>query len=109
MKVRIGDEVIVTAGKDKGKVGKVEKLVLKKNAVVVGGVNLYKRHVKARGQNKPGGIIDIVKPLPVANIAVLCPKCKKQTRIGYQIDRSGEKLRKCLKCKAIIETKKEKK
>ena len=101
MKLKKGDEVIVTAGKDKGKKGKIEKVFPRQNKVWVGGVNIYKRHTKPRGQGRPGGIIDIVKPLPVANVALICPKCGQRTRVGYRL-KQEEKKRFCKKCQEII-------
>lgn len=101
MKLKKGDEVIVTAGKDKGKKGKIEKVFPRQNKVLVGGVNIYKRHTKPRGQGRPGGIIDIVKPLPVANVALICPKCGQRTRVGYRL-KQEEKKRFCKKCQEII-------
>lgn len=101
MKLKKGDEVKVVVGKDKGKTGKVERVFPKESKIIVSGVNVYKRHLKTQGRGKPGGIIDIIKPLPIANIALVCPRCKKQTRIGYKIE--GEnKTRICRKCKEVI-------
>ncbi len=97
MKIKKGDEVQVMLGKDKGKKGKVEQIFPKLARVLVAGVNIYKRHRKSRGQNQPGGIIDITKPLPVANIALICPKCQQPTRVGWKLQ--GEKrVRICRKC-----------
>lgn len=105
MKIRKNDTVKVTRGKDKGKTGKVEKVFPKKNKVTVAGVNVYKKHLKPKGKDKPGGIIDIIKPLAVANVVLVCPKCKKQTRVGYQFDKTSlpagrqtKKYRICKKC-----------
>lgn len=102
MKIKKGDLVKITAGKDKGKTGKVDKVILKKNKVVVAGVNIYKRHLKPKGEGKPGGIIDIAKPLPMSNIALICSKCNQQTRVGYLLDKNKSKTRVCKKCKQII-------
>ncbi len=102
MKIKQGDTVKVTVGKDRGKTGKVEKVYPKKNRVLVAEVNKYKKHVKPQGQNKPGGIIDITKPLPVANVALVCPQCKEVSKIGYMIDKKGEKHRVCKKCKQVV-------
>jgi large subunit ribosomal protein L24 len=103
VKFKKGDSVLVTIGKDRGKRGKIEKIFPKKDTVLVTGVNLYKRHLKSRGQNKQGGIIDITKPLSVAKIALVCPKCNQPTRIGYQLEEKGNsKSRICLKCKNLI-------
>lgn len=101
MKLRKGDKVKVVAGKDKGRTEKIEKVFPKINKVLVAGVNVYKRHLKPRGEKKPGGIVDIVKPLSVSNVALVCPECGQVTRIGYQITK-GEKIRICKKCKKPI-------
>lgn len=100
MKFKKGDEVIVTIGKDRGKKGKIEAVFPKQQEILVAGVNIYKRSLKPRGQGKPGGIIDITKPLALAKIALLCPKCGKPTRVGYQLTPS--KLRVCRKCGGVI-------
>lgn len=101
MKFKKGDEIKVVAGKDKGKTGKIEKVFPKKNLVLIGGVNIYKRHLKRRDEKRPAGIIDIVKPLAVANIALVCPKCKQQTRVGFVVE-DGNKVRICKKCQQKI-------
>lgn len=101
MKLRRGDKVKVVSGKDKGRTGKIEKVFPKKNKVLVAGVNVYKRHLKPRGEKKPGGIVDIVKPLAVANVALICPKCGQITRVGHQLTQT-EKIRICKKCQKPI-------
>lgn len=100
MKIKTGDEVQVLQGKDKGKKSKVEKVSIKKNVVWISGVNIFKRHAKRQG-NTPGGIIDIVKPLSVSKVAVVCPKCNLATRVGFQQKNSG-KMRICKKCKQAL-------
>jgi len=101
MKILIGDTVLVTAGKDKGRTGKVEAVLVKKDKVIIPGVNVYKKTRKAQGGNE-GGIIEFSRPLPLASIALLCPHCKKQTRVGYNITKTGDKSRICKKCKRQI-------
>lgn len=101
MKIKKGDVVKIVLGKDAGKTGKVEKVMAGKNAVVVEGVNQYKRHIKARAQGQQSEIITITKPLNVAKVAVLCPKCKEPTRIGYVINKDS-KQRICKKCHAEL-------
>lgn len=101
MKFRKGDQVKITAGKDKGKTGKIEKVFSKEGVVLIPGVNMYKRHMKARDPKRPAGIIDIVKPIHVGNIAFICPKCNQQTRIGF-IFEDGKKVRVCRKCEQKI-------
>src|SRR4029078_5741636 len=101
MKLIRGDEVIIVKGKDKGKKGKIEKVFTKGEMVLIPGVNLYKRHYKSRVQNKPSEIQEITKPFHVSNVALICPHCKEQTRVGYKID-NKEKVRICRKCNKKI-------
>jgi len=102
MKIKIADTVKITAGKDLGKTGKVQKVYPKDRKVLVEGANKYKRHVKGRGEGKPGGIVEFERPLPTANVALICPTCKQVTRVGYSLEPSGGKTRICRKCKAHI-------
>lgn len=104
MKLRIGDEILVTAGKDKNRQGKIEKIFPKENRMLVSGINVYKKHRKGSGKEK-GGIIEFSRPLPVGNIALVCPSCKKQTRVSYRVTKTGEKTRICAKCKRQIDSK----
>jgi len=97
MKFKKNDQVIVTAGKDKGKKGKIESVVMSKNAVLIPGINMYKRHMKKKDEKNPGGIIDKPRALTVSNVALLCPKCGKQTRIGFVVSKN-QKDRVCKKC-----------
>jgi large subunit ribosomal protein L24 len=101
MKFKKGDNIIVTTGKDKGKKGKIERTFSEDSRVLVPGLNLFKRHTKARGQKNPGGIIEKARPLPVGNIALVCPKCNQPTRIGFQLA-GTDKHRICRKCKQLI-------
>lgn len=101
MKIRKGDEVKVTKGKDKGKTAKIEKVFSKTNKALVTGINQYKRHLKARSQNQPSEIITITKPIPVSNIALVCPKCHQVARIGFLI-KGKDKKRICKKCEQEI-------
>lgn len=101
MKLKKQDEIIVVKGKDKGKRGKIEKVFSKLDMVLVPGLNLYKRHYKSRTQDKPSEIIEITKPFKVSNVALVCPHCHKETRIGYKME-NKEKLRICKKCNKKI-------
>ena len=100
MKIKKGDKVKILLGKDSGKEGTVEYVLAKEKKVFVAGTNLYKRHVRKQG-NIEGGIINIPKPMNVSNVALICPNCKKITRVGYQIV-GKEKLRICKKCKKEV-------
>jgi large subunit ribosomal protein L24 len=101
MKFKKGDTVIVMTGKDKGRKGKIEKVLSKKNRVLVPGINMFKRHLKKRDEKNPGGIIDFSRPLPLGNVRLICPKCSQITRIGYLLVKD-EKVRICRKCEQEI-------
>ncbi len=101
MKVKVGDQIIVTTGKDKGRKGKVDVVYPKTNTVLVSGVNMYKRHQKKRDEKHQGGIIEYARPLPMGKVALVCPKCGKPTRAGYVVTK-GEKERICRKCEQRI-------
>jgi large subunit ribosomal protein L24 len=102
MKIKKGDRVKIITGKDKGKIGKVEKVIRAKGKALVDGVNVYRKHLKPRGEKNPGGIVDISKPIDVSNVVLICPNCNKPTKIGYAIDKKGGKTRICKKCKKGI-------
>lgn len=101
MKLKKGDNIKVIRGKDKGKTGKIEKALPKENKVLVANVNLFKRHMKARSQSQPSEIVTLTKPIAAASVAFICPKCKKQSRIGYKIEK-GVKSRTCTNCKSEV-------
>jgi large subunit ribosomal protein L24 len=98
-RIRKNDKVMVTTGKDKGKVGKVLKILPKQNAVLVEKVNMVKRHTKANPYAKtPGGIIEKESALDISNVALLCDGCAKPTKVGYKYTADGKKVRFCKKC-----------
>ena len=101
MKLKKGDEVIVTMGKDKGKKGKIEKIYAQRETALIPGLNLYKRHLKKRDEKNPGGIVEFPRPLAFAKVALICSKCGKPTRIGFKFDNKIKK-RICRKCQAVI-------
>jgi large subunit ribosomal protein L24 len=96
MKIKIGDTVKVVIGKDKGREAKVEKTFPKESLVLLPGINIYKKHFKG-SQGQKGGIYDIPRPLNIAKVALICPNCKKITRVGYRV-MEKEKVRVCRKC-----------
>ncbi|HNP89211.1 MAG: 50S ribosomal protein L24 [Microgenomates group bacterium ADurb.Bin219] len=103
MKIKKGDKVVITRGKDKGKKTSVEKVFPGEAKVLLTGANLFKKHLKPRGEGKPGGIIDVGRPLSVSSLALICPKCNQPTRIGYLLSKNNkEKTRICRKCKNQI-------
>lgn len=93
MKLKVNDTVKVMTGRDKGKVGKIEKVFPARNMVVVTGVNQFKRHMKAKLQGQKSEIIVITKPIFVSKVAFYDAKSKKTTRIGIKIDKDGKKTR----------------
>jgi len=95
-KIRKNDTVQVLAGKDKGKRGTVVRVILKKDAVIVSGVNIVKKAMKKKSQQDQGGIAEIEAPLNISNVAIVCKKCGP-TEIGYKID-GDKKIRVCRKC-----------
>ncbi len=101
MKFRVNDQVMITGGKDKGKTGIIKRVYVKSSKVIVPEINVYKKHIKRTENTPQGGIVAIERPLTVANIAIICPKCKKNTRIGYKKE-GDKKLRICRKCEAVI-------
>jgi len=103
MKIITGDKVKVLIGKDKGRQSEVIRSYPKKNLVVVKGVNLFKKHLKAT-QNQAGGIIEKERPILVSKLSLICPNCQKAIRVSYLIDKSGDKTRFCRKCQTAIKS-----
>lgn len=95
-KIKKGDKVKILLGKDSGREGSVDKVLGKTNQVVVSGVNIYKRSVKKMGETQ-GGIIDLVKPVDISNVVLICPNCNKPTRVGFKVEKDS-KIRICKKC-----------
>ena len=102
LKLKVGDKVKVTSGKDKGREGVIEKIYPDKGLALIPEVNMYKKHVKGT-QGQKGGIYDLPRPLPFSKISILCPKCKKQTRAGFRIA-GDKKQRVCRKCGREIDS-----
>lgn len=102
MKIKKGDTVLIIKGKDREKTGKVLKALPKENRVIVEGLNLAKKHLRPRRMGEKGQIIEIPKPIPVSNVKLVCPKCRKATKVAYTFMES-RKLRKCKKCQAVFE------
>lgn len=92
MKLRVGDQVIVNTGKDKGKSGTISKIFLKDNRVLVTDINKKIKHVKGR-DGQPGERLELAVPIQISNVSLLDPKTKKASRIGYGVDKAGNKTR----------------
>jgi len=102
LKIKKGDRVRVLTGKDRGKEGVVMRVLVKENKVIVDGVNIAKKHQKARTATMQGGIIDRDMPIPVPNVALLSPGDGKPTRVGYKLNADGVKIRICRRTGAEI-------
>ncbi|MFY9708064.1 MAG: 50S ribosomal protein L24 [Desulfobacterales bacterium] len=102
-RIKKDDKVKVIAGKDKGKIGKVLRVIRKKNRVLVENVNMVKRHAKPSAQNRQGGIIEGEAPIHWSNLMLMCSKCMAPTRIKIQRLDDGKKVRACGKCDEIID------
>ena len=102
--VRRNDTVIVIAGKNRGKRGRVLKLVPERNRVVVEGVNLIKRHTRPNpSRNVKGGVVEREASLHASNLQLVCPECGAQTRIGRRLLGDGRKVRICRKCDGVVD------
>jgi large subunit ribosomal protein L24 len=101
MKLRKDDKVVALAGKDKGREGVVLKVIPATSSVIVEGLNIAKKHVKPGGKNPRGGIIELTRPMLAGKVALVCPNCKKPTRVGYQI-KNDHKERICRKCGQVV-------
>ena len=97
MRIKKGDTVQVLSGNDNGKTGEVLEVIPKSEKIIVKGVNVRKKHVKPRKQGEEGGIIPIECAIHSAKVNVVCPKCNKPSKIGYEIVKD-EKVRVCKKC-----------
>ncbi len=99
-KIKKGDLVKVMAGRDNGKEGKVLRILAKENKVLVEGANLVKRHIR-KMEGIEGGIMEISKPLNLSSVMLVCPNCKKASRVSFKIE-GNTKVRICKKCKEAI-------
>ncbi len=101
--IRKNDTVMVIAGKEQGKTGKVLKILPKKDRAVVEKVNFIKRHTRPGAHSRQGGIIEKENPINISNLMVICGKCTDPTRVGRKVLEDGSRVRYCKKCDEIIE------
>jgi len=101
MKIKKGDTIKIITGKDKGKTGKVLKVLLKKNKILIEGLNLYKKHVRPKREGEKGEIVLVPRPMDVSNIMLVCSSCNQATRIGHRFE-AGKKVRICKKCGVVV-------
>ena len=103
MNIRRGDNVLVIAGKEKGKTGRVDRQLTENNRVVVEGVNLVTRHMKARPGIRQAGRIQQEAPIHISNVMLICNKCSRPTRPKITQLETGERVRSCPKCREVID------
>jgi len=103
MKIRRGDTVMVIAGKEKGKSGKIERILADKNRVVVEGINMVIRHMRPRPDVRQAGRVQKESPIHLSNVMLLCNKCSKPTRVKATYLEDGKKVRVCLQCRETID------
>ncbi|MFN7088823.1 MAG: 50S ribosomal protein L24 [Candidatus Paceibacteria bacterium] len=101
MRIKKGDNVLIISGKDRGRLGKVIRSLPSELKVVVEGVNIRKKHVRARRQGEKGQMVHLPAPIPISNVKLVCPKCKKAGRVSYKLE-GKSKFRICKRCGEII-------
>lgn len=97
-RLRKGDQVVVIAGKDKGKKGEIIQSLSSSDKLLVKGLNLVKKSVKKSKEKPNGGFVEVEAPIHASNAMLVCPKCGKGVRVGVKIGKNGEKVRICKKC-----------
>ncbi|MFC2002386.1 50S ribosomal protein L24 [Chloroflexota bacterium] len=103
MKIRKNDTVLVIAGKDRGKTGKVRFAYPKDERLLVEGINFIKRHTRAKGTVRQAGIIEREAPIHMSNVMLLCSRCNHPTRVGFRLLEDGKKVRACGACGEVID------
>jgi large subunit ribosomal protein L24 len=103
MKIRKDDTVVIIAGKDRGKKGKVRRALPDADKVIVEGINMIKRHSRARRATRQAGIIELEAPLRVSNLMLVCNKCGNPTRVKFRFLDDGKKVRICNSCREVID------
>jgi large subunit ribosomal protein L24 len=103
VQIRKNDSVMVIAGKERGKTGKVLRVLKEKDAVIIERLNIVKRHTKPRGPQQTGGIVEKEAAIHASNIMILCEKCNAPARIGHKILTDGKKIRICRNCSESLD------
>jgi large subunit ribosomal protein L24 len=102
--IRKNDNVLVVSGSDRGKRGRVLRVIPEKGRVIVEGVNFIKRHTKPNPQKQvKGGIVEREAPMHASNVQLVCPECSAPTRIGRRVLEDGRRVRFCVKCKGVVD------
>jgi large subunit ribosomal protein L24 len=103
VQIRKNDSVIVIGGKERGKTGKVLRVLPDRDAVVIERLNMVKRHTKPRGPQQPGGIVEKEAAIHASNIMILCDKCNAPVRVGHKTLADGKKIRICRRCNEALD------
>lgn len=101
--IKKNDLVMVIAGKEKGKSGRVLRILPEKERVIVEKINFVKRHTRPHGRQRQGGILEKEAPLHISNVMLLCEKCNKPVRIGHRMIEEGKKVRFCRRCGELFD------
>ncbi len=102
-RVKKNDTVMVIAGKERGKIGKVLRVLPTENRAVVERLNMVKRHLKPRGPQSPGGIVEKEAPIHLSNLMPMCEHCNAPVRVGTRILQDGSKARECCRCNELLD------
>ena len=103
MQIRKNDSVMVITGKERGKTGKVLRVLPDKDAIIIERINLVKRHSKPRGPQQPGGIVEKEAAIRASNLMIMCDKCNAPVRVGRKVLADGKKIRICRRCGEALE------
>jgi large subunit ribosomal protein L24 len=103
MRIRRDDTVVIITGKDRGKKGKVRRAFPDEDRVVVEGLNMIKRHSRARRATRQAGIIELEAPIHVSDVMLICNKCGNPARVGFRLLDDGKKVRVCNSCREVID------
>lgn len=102
-RIRRDDKVMVTVGKEKGKIGKILRVFPGKQCIIVEKVNMVKRHARPSPTTGKGGIIEKEAPIHISSVMIMCDKCVKPAKVGYRFLEDGRKVRYCKKCGEVID------
>jgi len=102
-RIRKNDTVMVIAGKERGKTGKVMRIIGEKNRIVIERLNVVKRHQKARGAQQPGGVVEKEASINLSNVMIMCERCNAPARIGARRLEDGTATRVCRRCGEVID------
>jgi large subunit ribosomal protein L24 len=103
VEIRKNDSVMVIAGKERGKTGKVLRVLPDDGAVIIERINIVKRHTKPRGPQQPGGIVEKEASIDASNVMIMCDKCNAPVRIAHKILADGSKIRICRRCNEALD------